>query len=164
MNHGTRTVVQKKYSFSVQSRTGCLKYILFISFFLCVYFSLWFIFCKKCISKPGNCFKNLQLRFFLTHLLIFFNFSFNFPFCRFLRKCPDYEQYFPSYDSTKSEEDLKESFEFENDAMNIFGLFDDVVNHLEDVDLAIKEISQVFSSNEKIADILTVCIANIPCG
>jgi hypothetical protein len=48
--------------------------------------------------------------------------------------------------------------------MNIFGLFDDVVNHLEDVDLAIKEISQVFSSNEKIADILTVCIANIPCG
>lgn len=74
---------------------------------------------------------------------------------RFLRKCPDYEQYFPSYDSSKSEEDLKESFEFENDAMNIFGLFEDVVNHLEDVDLAIRDISQVFSANEKIPDILT---------
>lgn len=73
---------------------------------------------------------------------------------RFLKKCPNYSQYFSSYDNSKTDEENKESFEFENDAMDIFGLFDDVVNNLEQVDAAIREIRRMFSSHEKAVEML----------
>lgn len=73
-----------------------------------------------------------------------------------MKKHKQYAEYFPSYDTNKSEEDIKDSFEFENDALEIFGLFDDVVNNLEEVDKALVEISHVFSKNEKISEILKV--------
>ncbi|XP_063426638.1 hemoglobin subunit alpha-D-like [Mytilus trossulus] len=73
---------------------------------------------------------------------------------RFLKKHDQFAEYFPSYDTNKSEEDIKDSFEFENDALEIFGLFDDVVNNLEEVDKALVEINHVFSTNEKTSEIL----------
>lgn len=42
--------------------------------------------------------------------------------------------------SLNTEEELRESFEFETYAMQIFGLFDEVIQNLENVDAALDEI------------------------
>lgn len=42
--------------------------------------------------------------------------------------------------SLNTEEELRESLEFETYAMQIFGLFDEVIQNLENVDAALDEI------------------------
>lgn len=91
-----------------------------------------------------------------TEILGAYTYSISVLNFRFLKKHPDYVEHFPSYDSEKPEEDIKGSFEFENDAMEIFGLFDDVVNNLEEVDKALSQIRHEFSANEKIPQLLKV--------
>lgn len=59
---------------------------------------------------------------------------------RLLEKHPEYREKYPMIASLNTEEELRESLEFETYAMQIFGLFDEVIQNLENVDAALDEI------------------------
>lgn len=61
-------------------------------------------------------------------------------FYRLLEKHPEYREKYPMIASLNTEEELRESLEFETYAMQIFGLFDEVIQNLENVDAALDEI------------------------
>jgi hypothetical protein len=63
-------------------------------------------------------------------------------FFRFLEKHPGYKEKYPMIAGLKTEEEMRDSFEFETYAMQIFGLFDDVIDNLENVDAALDEIER----------------------
>ena len=59
---------------------------------------------------------------------------------RLLEKHPEYKERYPMIASLQTEEEMRESLEFETYAMQIFGLFDEVIQNLENVDAALDEI------------------------
>ncbi|XP_048733939.1 uncharacterized protein LOC125650047 [Ostrea edulis] len=61
---------------------------------------------------------------------------------RFLEKYPEYKAKYPMIAGLKTEEEMRESFEFETYALQIFGMFDDVIENLENVDAALDEIER----------------------
>lgn len=57
-----------------------------------------------------------------------------------MEKHPEYREKYPMIASLNTEEELRESLEIETYAMQIFGLFDEVIQNLENVDAALDEI------------------------
>ncbi|XP_061172703.1 uncharacterized protein LOC133182022 [Saccostrea echinata] len=59
---------------------------------------------------------------------------------RLLEKHPQYKEKYPMIAGLNTEEEMRESLEFETYAMQIFGMFDEVIQNLENVDAALDEI------------------------
>ncbi|KAK3093094.1 hypothetical protein FSP39_010999 [Pinctada imbricata] len=66
---------------------------------------------------------------------------------RFLARCPNYKESFSGIGNLNTEEEMRESLEFETHAVNLFGLFDDVISNLENVDAALSDIHDAAQSS-----------------
>lgn len=61
---------------------------------------------------------------------------------RFFHDHPNHKERFPDIKHITDEEEMRTNDDFENVAMDIYQVFDDVINSLENVDIALKDIRQ----------------------
>ena len=61
---------------------------------------------------------------------------------RLLKAHPEYKEVFASIKDITDEEELRHNDDFENDAMDIYQVFDEVIANLEAVDNALKDIER----------------------
>lgn len=59
---------------------------------------------------------------------------------RFFQKYPKYQELFPKLKNLKTEEEIKENMAFENQAVAIFTVFDETMEHIESLDKAMHGI------------------------
>lgn len=72
--------------------------------------------------------------------------------CRFFTEHPEHQRLHANLANLKTEEEMRNSTAFENAAVAIFGVFDAVLNHSEDVDSAIKAVRTAGQAHSSVPD------------
>lgn len=77
--------------------------------------------------------RNVQISTYTNNLFSMFIY-------RFFQKYPKYQELFPKLKNLKTEEEIKENMAFENQAVAIFTVFDETMEHIESLDKAMHGI------------------------